>query len=73
MIHSKDWTGNAGSVFKTLGASNHTDHERQHEDYYATGTQGNGMALPDREIRWQDIRAFVWRGTHERGAEIGRV
>ena len=33
---SKDWTGNSVSMFKTLGASNHTDHERQAEDYYAT-------------------------------------
>ena len=33
---AKDWTGNRASVFKTLGASNHTDHERQREDYYAT-------------------------------------
>lgn len=33
---SKDWTGNRASIFKTLGASNHTDHERQREDYYAT-------------------------------------
>lgn len=33
---SKDWTGNYGSIFKTLGASNHTDKERQSEDYYAT-------------------------------------
>lgn len=32
----KDWTGNRASIFKTLGASNHTDHERQREDYYAT-------------------------------------
>lgn len=34
----KDWTGNKNSVFKTLGASNHTDKERQNEDYYATDT-----------------------------------
>lgn len=33
---SKDWTGNKNSIFKTLGASNHTDKERQNEDYYAT-------------------------------------
>lgn len=33
---SKDWTGNRNSVFKTLGASNHTGKERQSEDYYAT-------------------------------------
>lgn len=32
----KDWKGGSASVFKTLGASNHTDHERQKEDYYAT-------------------------------------
>ena len=33
---SKDWTGSTASVFKTIGASNHTDYERQKEDYYAT-------------------------------------
>lgn len=32
----KDWTGNKRSTFVTLGASNHTDNERQNEDYYAT-------------------------------------
>lgn len=33
---NKDWTGNANSVFKSLGASNHTEEERQTNDYYAT-------------------------------------
>lgn len=33
---SKDWNGNGNSVFKTLAASNHTDKDRQSEDYYAT-------------------------------------
>lgn len=32
----KDWTGNSNSIWKTLGASNHTHKERQNEDYYAT-------------------------------------
>ena len=32
----KDWTGNKNSIFKTLGASNHTDKERENDDYYAT-------------------------------------
>lgn len=32
----KDWTGNQNSIFKTLGASNHTEGERQEHDYYAT-------------------------------------
>lgn len=31
-----DWTGNKNSVFKALGASNHSEHERQQEDFYAT-------------------------------------
>lgn len=31
---TKDWTGNNNSIWKTLGASNHTDKERQSEDYY---------------------------------------
>jgi hypothetical protein len=33
---SKDWTGNGNSIFKTLGASNHTDKERESKDFYAT-------------------------------------
>lgn len=32
----KDWTGNKNSIYKTLGASNHTDKEREVHDYYAT-------------------------------------
>ena len=32
---AKDWVGGSAAVFKTLGASNHANGERQHEDYYA--------------------------------------
>ena len=32
----KDWTGNRASTFMTLGASNHTDKEREKDDFYAT-------------------------------------
>lgn len=32
----KDWNGNGNSTWKTLGASNHTDKEREINDYYAT-------------------------------------
>nr|WP_297652268.1 hypothetical protein [uncultured Prevotella sp.] len=35
-MKKKDWVGGAASVFKTLGASNHKNGERQREDYYAT-------------------------------------
>lgn len=33
---SKDMIGNKKSTFVTLGASSHSDNERQREDYYAT-------------------------------------
>lgn len=32
----KDWTGNSKSIFTCHGASNHSEGERQTEDYYAT-------------------------------------
>lgn len=32
----KDWTGNYNSIWKTLGASNHTEKDRQVDDFYAT-------------------------------------
>ena len=31
----KDWTGNQKSIFVTLGANNHCEHERENNDYYA--------------------------------------
>ena len=33
---AKYWVGGSAAVFKTLGASNNTDADRQREDYYAT-------------------------------------
>jgi hypothetical protein len=33
---NKDWTGNKKSTFTTLGASNHSEGEREMDDYYAT-------------------------------------
>lgn len=35
-MSNQDWTGNKNSVWKTLGASNHTKEEREANDYYAT-------------------------------------
>jgi len=36
MSKNKDWTGNQKSIYKTLGASNHTEKDREENDYYAT-------------------------------------
>lgn len=32
----KDWTGNKQSTYKIIGASNHSNNEREANDYYAT-------------------------------------
>jgi len=44
-IEKKDWTGDKNSVFKTLGASNHTEELRQNEDYYATDPKAGKLLL----------------------------
>lgn len=36
MAHKKDWKGNGKAIFSTLGASNHSDTDRELYDYYAT-------------------------------------
>lgn len=35
-VKPADWIGNGNSIYKTLGASNHTENEREAHDYYAT-------------------------------------
>jgi hypothetical protein len=32
----REWTGNSKATWSTVGASNHSNHERQLEDFYAT-------------------------------------
>ncbi len=55
----KDWTGNGKSTFVTLGASNHTDEERERDDFYATDPIaidklfGNPIGLGIPEIVWE--------------------
>lgn len=41
----KDWTGNKNSIYKTLGASNHTEDEREINDYYATDPKAAELLL----------------------------
>lgn len=50
----KDWTGNKNSIFKTLGASNHTDKERENDDYYATDPIAIDVLLNDGNIKLSD-------------------
>lgn len=61
---TKDWTGNSNSIFKTLGASNHTDKERQNEDYYATDPVAIDVLINDGGVEFNNK---VWECACGRG------
>jgi hypothetical protein len=50
----RDWVGNAKSTFTTLGASSHSKHEREENDYYATDPK-TVAPLFERETFSKDI------------------
>ena len=52
---SKDWTGNQNSIYTTLGASNHTDKERENNDYYATEPKALELLL-----ELETFSPYVW-------------
>lgn len=52
---SRDWRGNGNSVWKTLGASNHTEKEREADDYYAT----DPIAI-DKLLEVERPHHFIW-------------
>ena len=55
---NKDWVGGKASTFKCLGASNHTDHNRQPEDYYATEPLASELLLkiePQIDNVWENF------------------
>ena len=41
----KDWNGNSKSIYTTIGASNHSEKERQVNDYYATEPKAAELLL----------------------------
>lgn len=51
----KDWTGNFQSIYKTLGASNHTEKEREMHDYYATDPKALEILL-----QHESFCPYVW-------------
>lgn len=52
---SKDWIGNQKSIYTTLGASNHTDKERQQHDYYATEPKAMELLLAE-----ESFHSVIW-------------
>lgn len=56
MENNKDWTGNSNSIFKTLGASSHTEKEREENDFYATEPRAVKLLLEMEDF----TNAKVW-------------
>ena len=54
-INTKDWTGNKNSIYKTLGASNHTDKQRENNDFYAT----DPIAI-DKLLQVELLNSNIW-------------
>ena len=54
-MSSKDWNGNSNSIYKTLGASNHTEKEREANDYYATEPKAVELLLEQ-----EKFSPWVW-------------
>ena len=50
-----DWTGNQKSIYTILGASNHTDKEREINDYYATEPKAIELLL-----QLEEFSSHVW-------------
>ena len=50
MSNLKDWTGDSQSIYKILGASNHTFAERQHHDHYATEPRAVELLLAEEKF-----------------------
>lgn len=62
----KYWNGNRQSIYKMIGASNHTDKERQIHDYYATEPKAAELLLEQ-----EKFHEVIWECAC--GEEIGRA
>lgn len=52
----KDWVGNKNSIYKSLGASSHTEKEREVNDYYATEPKAVELLLELEDF----TKLYVW-------------
>ena len=56
----KDWTGNKRTTFVQLGASNHTDKEREQNDYYATDPHALEIFLDKLKEDGIELHNKIW-------------
>lgn len=69
---NKDWTGDRNSIFKTMGASNHTDKERETHDFYATSPEAIDLLKKKIDLPKQILEPACGSGClSERLAELG--
>ena len=54
-MSGKDWSGNTKSIFVCNGASNHTEEERQTDDYYATEPKAVELLLEQ-----ESFSPYIW-------------
>ena len=56
----KDWTGNKKSTFVMLGASNHSEKERENNDYYATDPKALEIFLNKLKEDGIKLHNYIW-------------
>lgn len=56
----KDWTGNKKTTFAQLGASNHSDVERETNDFYATDPESLEIFLKALERDNIKLHSYIW-------------
>lgn len=57
---NKDWTGNKATTFAQLGASNHSDGERETNDFYATDPETLEIFLDVLERDGIELHECIW-------------
>ena len=62
-MNNKDWNGNKKSTFVTLGASNHSDKEREKNDYYATDPKALEIFLDKLQEDGIELHKKIWECT----------
>lgn len=56
----KNWNGNSKSIYVTMGASNHTNKEREKDDYYATDPNALRILLDKLENDGITLHKDIW-------------
>lgn len=56
----KNWNGNSKSIYVTMGASNHTNKEREKDDYYATDPNALRIFLDKLENDGIVLHKHIW-------------